>query len=263
MTMDSAVDRRPAQPEGPRRLSIPPQHGAWAFLALPLVLGLLISGVTWAGVLFAVTWVLAYPAAYYLGRALTVRIRRGTWSRIACRERDAAVPWTVAAGVGALVLAVRQPWLVFVAVLLMGLWWVSIRLALAGRERGFGNDLLLVGQAVVALPLMWVISIGSWPIPASIWWAAAICATYFVGSVIHVKSLIREADDRRWHHADMGFHVIALAWGLLSPWLLLPFGVALVRAALMRPGLRPGVIGVVELLVSLLVLAATLLAVRG
>ena len=242
-------------------MSIPPQHGAWAFLALPLVLGLIIGGGTWPGALFAVTWVLAYPASYYLGRALTTRIRRGTWSRIARREWNAAVPWLAAAGTGALVLAVRQPWLAIVAVVLGVLWWISIRLALAGRERGFGNDLLLVAQAVVALPLMWVISTGSWPIPASIWWAAAICATYFVGSVIHVKSLIREADDRRWHHADVGFHVITLVWGLLSPWLLIPFGVALVRSAVMRPGLRPGVIGAVEIVVSLLVLAATLLAV--
>ncbi len=260
--MDSLVDSRPNRRGGRLRLSIPPQHGAWAFLALPLVLGLAISGVTWAGALFTVTWVLAYPASYYLGRALTVRIRRGNWSRIARRELDAAVPWAVLAGVGAVVLAVRQPWLAVVAIALAGLWWVSVRLSLAGRERGFGNDLLLVGQAVVALPLMWEISTGSWPVPTSIWWATAICATYFVGSVVHVKSLIRESDDRRWHRSDLGFHIVALAWGLLAPWLLVPFGVALVRSAVMRPGLRPGVIGAVELVVSLLLLMATLVSVR-
>lgn len=259
--MGSATDDRPDHRHGSRRLSIPPQHGAWAFLALPLILGLAISGLTWPGVLFAVTWVLAYPASYYLGRALTIRIRRGNWSRIARRELEAAVAWVAAAGVGALVLAVRQPWLVIVAIVLGGLWWVSVWLSLVGRERGFGNDLLLVGQAVVALPLMWVISTGSWPVPASIWWAAAICASYFVGSVIHVKSLIRESDDRRWHLADVGFHFVAVVWGLLSLWLLVPFGVALGRSAVMRPGLRPGVIGAVEIVVSLLVLIATLVSV--
>jgi len=138
---------------------------------------------------------------------------------------------------------------------------VSIKLSLAGRERGFGNDVLLVGQSVVALPLMWVISTGSWSVPASIWWAATICATYFVGSVIHVKSLIREADDRRWHRADVAFHIVALAWAAMSFWLLVPFAVALVRSLVMRPGLRPGVIGGVEIVVSLLVLIATLMSV--
>ena len=45
----------------------------------------------------------------------------------------------------------------------------------------------------------------------------------------------------------------------MSPWLLLPFGVGLVRAVIMRPGLRPAVIGMVEIVMSLLVLAGLLL----
>ena len=80
-------------------------------------------------------------------------------------------------------------------------------------------------------------------------------------SVIHVKSLIRESDDRRWHVANIGYHVVALAWGLYSPWLLLPFGVALVRAVVLRPGMAAARIGAVEAVVSVLVVVATLLAV--
>lgn len=249
-----------ARPARGRQLAVPPQHGAWAFLALPLILGLALSSLTWAGVCFAVTWVLAYPASYYLGRALTIRIRRGQWSRLARRELGYAVPWAVGAGIGALVLVVRQPVLLLVGVLLAALWAVSVWLATVGRERGFGNDLLLVGQAVVALPLLWVITTGSWQIPADVWLAAAVCATYFVGSVIHVKSLIRESDDIRWRRANIAFHLAALAWGLAAPILLLPFAAALARSIAMRPGLRPGVIGVVEIVISLLVLTAVLLA---
>ena len=43
-----------ARPARGRRLAVPPQHGAWAFLALPLILGLALSSLTWAGVCFAV-----------------------------------------------------------------------------------------------------------------------------------------------------------------------------------------------------------------
>lgn len=252
---------RPRSTDRPR-LAIPPQHGAWAYLALPLLLGLVISGWTWLGGLFALTWVLAYPVSYYGSRALTTRIRRGSWSRIAIRERANAVPWAVAAGVGALVLVAARPWLLAVGVVLTGLWWVGMRLALAGRERGIGNDLLLVGQSLVALPLVWAIT-EPLPIPAAIWWATLVCAVYFVGSVIHVKSLIREADDRRWRVADVGFHVAALAMGLLSPWLLVPFAGALVRSLALRPGAKPGVIGAVETVESVLVAVFTLVAVGG
>lgn len=259
MTTSPDVDRRS---RSRARLQIPPQHGAWAFLAVPLILGLAISGVTWPGVLFAVTWVLTYPASYYLGRAVAVRSRRGEWSRIAKRERAAAVPWTIMATVGALVLVVRQPVLVVVGLALAVAWWISVLLAVAGRERGFGNDVLLVAQSVVALPLMWFVTTGDPVIPTSIWLAVGVCATYFVGSVIHVKSLIREADDRRWRFANIGFHIVALAWGAVAPVLLIPFGIGLARSLVMRHPLRPGVIGAVEIVVSVAVVAAVLVAVN-
>lgn len=246
-----------------RRLAIPPQHGAWAFLALPLVLGLVLAGVTAEGLLFSVVWVLAYPASYFLGRAVTVRWRRGNWSRIARRERDAAVPWAVPALAGGVVLVAVRPWLAVVAAALAAAWVVSIRLSLAGRERGFGNDVLLVAQSVVALPALWYVSTGGWDVPGDVWLATGVCATYFVGSVIHVKSLIRESDDRRWHVADVAFHVVTLLWAMVSVWLLLPFVTGVVRAVIMRPGLRPGVIGAVEIVMSVLILVAVLVTVAG
>jgi hypothetical protein len=253
------------------RLAVPPQHGAWAYLGLPLLIGLSLSGWTWLGVLFAVTWVLAYPASYFGARALTTRIRRGTWSRIARRERRDALPWTAAAGVGALFLVLARPWLVVVGVGLAALWAVGLRLALAGRERGFANDLLLVGQSLIALPLVWLISQPAFglsavaaslaDIPAGIWWATVVCAVYFVGSVIHVKSLIREAADVRWRQANLAYHVLALVTAALSWWLLVPFGATLARSVWLKPGAKPGLVGAVEVVISVLMLIFVLLAV--
>lgn len=252
------------------RLAVPPQHGAWAYLGLPLLIGLSLSGWTWLGVLFAVTWVLAYPASYFAARALTTRVRRGSWSRIAKRERRDALPWAAAAALGALVLMLARPWLVVVGLSLAALWGVSVWLALSGRERGFANDLLLVGQSLIALPLVWLItdpaiSLNAFAaslagIPAEIWAATGICAVYFVGSVIHVKSLIREAADVRWRRANLVYHVLALAVAGLSWWLLVPFGAALARSLWLRPGAKPGLVGAVEVMISVLMLIFVLLA---
>lgn len=243
----------------PRRLQIPNQHGAWAFLIVPLVLGFVVAGWSVPAGLFALAWMLAYPASYYLGRAVVIRWRRGIWSRLAKRELNNAVPWIVLAGVPSVVLLVLRPWLLAVGVLLAGLWSVSVWLTRIGHERGASNDLLLVTQAALAVPLMWAIGQDSWPDSAA-WEAAFICLVFFAGSVVHVKSLIREADDPRWARFSRVYHVAALGMGLLSPWLLLPFGVAAARAFLVPPGARPAVIGAVETVVSVLVVVGAALA---
>jgi len=248
------------------RLAIPGQHGAWAFLVIPLVLGFVITGWSAPAAVFSVAWVLAYPASYYLGRAVVIRWRRGTWSRLAKRELHDAVPWVVLAGIPSVVLLVLRPWLVWVGLVLAVLWAVSVWLTRTGHERGAGNDLLLVAQASIAVPLFWAIAtdtpglgIGD-PAASQAWLAAFICLVFFTGSVLHVKSLIREADDRRWAIASRAFHVAALAMGLISPWLLLPFGAAAVRAFVVPQGSRPAVIGAVEIVVSVLVVVGGALA---
>ncbi len=241
------------------RLQIPNQHGAWAFLIVPLVLGLLLAGWSVTAGLFALAWVLAYPASYYLGRAVVIRWRRGTWSRLAKREWGYALPWIVVAAVPSLALVVLRPWLVVVGLVLGVLWFVSVWLTRTGHERGASNDLLLVTQAALAVPLLVAVAWDSWP-DAAAWQAAFICLVFFAGSVIHVKSLIREADDPRWAVFSRVYHVAALGMGLLSPWLLLPFGAAAIRAFAVPPGSRPGVIGAVETVVSVLVVLGAALA---
>lgn len=248
------------------RLAIPGQHGAWAFLVIPLILGFVIVGWSVPGAVFSVAWVLAYPASYYLGRAVVVRWRRGNWSRIARRELNDAVPWAVLAAIPSLILLVMRPWLVWVGVVLGLLWAVSVWLTRTGHERGASNDLLLVAQASLAVPLFWGIAtdtpdLGIGDAAAlDAWTAALICLVFFAGSVIHVKSLIREADDRRWAIASRIYHVLALWMALISPWLLLPFGASAIRAFAVPPGSRPAVIGAVEIVVSVLIVVGGALA---
>lgn len=255
------------QPKTKRRLAIPGQHGAWAFLVVPLLLGFVVVGWSGPGALFALAWVLAYPASYYFGRAVVVRWRRGSWTRLAKRELRDAVPWMVLAAVPSLVLLVLRPWLLWVGAVLAVLWAVSVWLTRTGHERGASNDLLLVAQASLAVPLMWGIATDTPDLgvgeasAADAWTAAFICLVFFTGSVLHVKSLIREADDRRWAVASRVFHVCALAMGLISPWLLLPFGAAAIRAFAVPRSSRPAVIGAVEIVVSVLVVVGGALTV--
>jgi len=239
--------------------AVPRQHGAWAFLAVPLLVGLALSGWSLIGVWFAIGWLLAYPASYYLGRAVVVRWRRNSWTRAARRALQRAAPWAAGAAVIASVLVLLRPWLLPVGGALAMAWVASLWLSRHGRERGMANDLLLVSQAALAVPLLVAVSIDGVP-PQEAWLAGGVVLVFFVGSVLHVKSLIRGSGDRRWALASRGYHGAALAVGLVSPWLLLPFGTAAVRAFAVPPGTRPAVIGAVEAGVSALVVVGVALA---
>lgn len=261
----SVARGRARRPERPWRPIPPPQHGAWAFLVVPVLVGFAIAGASPAGWLLLVAWVCAYPVGYYGGRALTARVRRGRWTRLARRELARALPWLVLTALAGLPLVVTRPWLLLAALALGALWMLGLWVAARRGERSMSNDLLLVGQAVAAVPLTVAVVaspsalIGDLLEPTIT--GTALCAAYLAGSVIHVKSLLREADDRRWHALDLGWHAIVLVVAaLIAPWWALGFAPALARAVVMRPGLRPGVIGGIEAVVAALMVLAAFLA---
>ena len=85
---------------------------------------------------------------------------------------------------------------------------------------------------------------------------------YFTGSLLYVKTMIRERGDAGYLRTSIGFHVLALvAAGLLTPALLVPFSWFLARAVIL-PRRRPSVkqVGLLELAGSLLLAGVLLVA---
>ncbi|MCB0916218.1 MAG: YwiC-like family protein [Actinobacteria bacterium] len=247
---------------------IPPQHGAWAFLVVPLAVGFTTVSFSWVALLFGAAWIVAYPVGYFGGRALATRIRRGSWTRLARREAGRAVPWAVALAVLGVPLVVLRPWLVAVAVVVATIWGVSLLITLRESERALSNDVVLVVLSMVAVPTVWAISVaepGGWPelppLPVAVGWATAATGVFLFGTVLHVRSLLREAGNRRFHWLSVGYHVVALVgFALVTPWWVVGFTPALVRAVALRPGLRPAVIGAIESVMSLFFVIAAVLA---
>lgn len=251
---------------------IPPQHGAWAFLVVPLLVGRAAAEVTpgrasW-GWLFALAWVAAYPISFFGGRALSIRAKRGSWSRLARRELSRALPWCgllVAAG---LPLAITSPWLLLLAGLLGVVWLGSRVLAARAGERSLVNDAALLVQSLFAVPVMaalltgpgWNAAVAVWADP-TVWVGTTAAGAYLFGTVMHVKTLLRRAGDRNFRRISVSFHaIVTCASMVVSPWWLLGFGPALVRAVVIRPGLRPPVIGGYEAISAVLFVIAAFLA---
>ena len=247
-------------------MKFPKQHGAWAFLIVPLLLGSLLGSGNWLGFVFALTWIAAYPVSYFGGRAFLTRVRRGAWTARARDELRSALPWVTVTLTGAITLVAMRPWILLPGAVIAALWSVSIYLSWLGRERGIINDLLLVTLASIAPLLMYSVANNQHSLsllPHSIWIAALVSLLFFVGSVLHVKALIRGVKDHRWHIASVGFHiavVTALLLSMSSWWLAFPFTIALGRTIVMKPGLRPGKIGAIETVIALLVVICTVTA---
>ena len=242
----------------PRTRYLPPQHGAWAFLGLPVLLALPVTPPSPLLLALAVAWVAAYPASYAaLG---LVRARRPE------RFRRPLLVWSLLALAAALVLVWARPWLLLVGVGYLLLFTVNLAHARRNDERALLNDAVFVLECALMVVVTWAVGAGgrSWTpppldaVPTQVWVLAVTCALVLAGSTLHVKSLVRERRDPRFARAS---RVLALAglpmaaglatwWGIPSGlWLLLPFVLMAGRsmAAGRLASARPARIGLVEL----------------
>jgi len=260
--------RRPGRRRKPSY--IPPQHGAWAFLALPLALGA--TMVSWTPLLapLAIMWVAAYPLSY--AAFGLVRAKRAE------RFRAPFAVWGAVVAPLAVLLLIWRPWLVWVGLGYVVLLIVNLVYARRNDERSLVNDAVFVVECAGMVAVTWAVGAGaqSWTppaldsVPAQVWILSIICALVLAGSTLHVKSLIRERRDPRYSQASRVFALacvlasLALAgwWGLPGGlWLVVPFLALAVRAfAVPGRSLRPGAIGVIELMCFVLVVAAAILA---
>ncbi len=249
-----AATRRPAG-------WVPQQHGAWAMIVVPFLAGLVLSArvrpLDLGDVTLGLTWLVGYFA--FSAGVLALKA--------APRRRPAYYPALVTyAGVaGALGLATLWfkgwallSWVPVYAVLI----GVSLWLASTKRERAALSGVLTI---VASCGLMAVLRLapGS-PAPTPSEWSAMVVVTaYFVGTVFHVKALIRERGNPKAANRSLLFHtivlwmmVIAFTTGWLTwPWLI--FALALVARSWFMPKSppRPAAIGAVEIVLSAAVLA--------
>ena len=242
---------------------VPDQHGAWAMLTLPLVVGVWLAGPDRSHLPLAAFWLVGYLAYFATGRWLRARRRR--------RDLPPVVVYASAAGALGLVTVAAAPhlvrWLPLFLPLLAASGWLTLR----GAERSLANDAVTVVAACLMAPVAFDAGGGSeWD---ALWVAFGVLTAYFLGTVLYVKTMIRERGRAGYVRSSVAYHLAGglaagglVAAGWQSPWLVVVWSGLAARAALGpalnrrrdRP-LRPVVVGVGEIVASVLV-TATLLA---
>ncbi len=229
------------------RRFLPPQHGAWAMLLLPWLVGTIVAGFRWLHVPLLLAWLTGYLTSYY--GLLAVKTRRP--GKVRAQLWVYGVPTVVLA---VLVIALR-PAVLWYAPAYGVLLAVNVAYAARRDDRALLNDLALVAQS--CLMVFVCATVAGAPLRELVVPFAAVTA-YFVGVVVHVKGLIRERDNPRYRWASVSFHLVAF---IASLWfgvaLAVVFGLLALRAiALAGRQLRPGVLGIVEIAASLALLGA-------
>ena len=203
--MSSSATRAPA-PRRRRRLPrgwVPDQHGAWAMLAVPFLLGAAAAGGAWIHVPLALLWCCGYLAFYAVGQWLR--------SRRKARYLPPARAYVLACAPLGLAVAVAQPGLarwvpVFVPLLAVSLWCSHRR-----KDRSLLNDAVAVLAACLMLPVAFDAATGPgdprWP---AVWIATALVLAYFLGTVLYVKTVIRERGSRAYRALSAGYHLVTV-----------------------------------------------------
>ncbi|MEZ5094179.1 YwiC-like family protein [Nocardioides sp.] len=234
---------------------VPNQHGAWAMLASPLLVGVLAGGPAWVHLPLTAFWFAGYLAFFATGLWLKSGRRARWWPPV-----RAYIPLATALG---LVVLLADPGLLvwapgFALPLGVGLWASARR-----RER----DLLVGLTTVVGSSLMTVVAYAAGPGPGPdgdlgrAWLLALVQVLYFGGTVFYVKSAIRERGNVAFLRLSVVVHALAtLAVLPLSWWLAGVFATLTARAAVVPPrGVSPKALGLGEVVGTVVVGVVSLL----
>lgn len=224
-------------------------------LLVPFILGTFSATPSWRSLLLLVAWLAAYLTSYFALRwQKTRRLRHG-----GVRFRTPMLVYAAVLATSGAALVASEPWLLAAALAFLPFELLAAVLALRGRERSLVSGLASATAASLMAPVSYRIADGDDRQLALLLFTVSWLA--LAGAVLHVKSCIRERDDRRYRWASISFHVVALglaAW--TAPWLALPFGYLLIRAVgVPQHGWRPARIGAAEIVGSLLVVVTALI----
>lgn len=228
------------------------EHGAWAFLVVPWAAGLAPPG----GSLAQLVLLVATVAGYLAANAAT------PWLRGRGGPGAPTMVYGLLCAASTAVLLVDDPGLIRYGVLLLPLLGVVAWQTRRGRARSLVSGIASMTAAAATSVICYDLGGGA-PSAQTAWVLFAGCWLFFVGSLLHVKSLIRERGDARFRRLSHGYALVALPAALaVDPWLVPAFAVAAVRAWLpVLRTVRTPIVGAVEAGCSLLLLGCLALAV--
>lgn len=232
-----------------RRL-VPPQHGAWAMLLVPYAVGVLIAGPVPVHLPLLTAWLAGYLCSYFALLAIkTSRPRRFLLQ---------LTGYGTVTAVSGLVVVIARPEVLVAAPVFAVLIGVNAWYARRQDERALASGLASVVMSCLMVPVAGLAA----GVPLNLLADAFVAVLlYFTGTLLYVKTMIRERDDPVYLRASIAFHAVALAVATAVEVRLAPlFAALLLRATVLpRRRLAPMQVGLIELVAAITLIALLVL----
>ena len=231
------------------RTWLPNQHGAWAMLITPVLVGALLADVRVVHFVLLIAWLGAYCANFFV--MLSFKTHR--WHRY----RAQLAAYGAVAGIGGVLVLLDRPSLLLLSMVAVPVFLINLYFVRTRNERAWLNDVsgILLAGVVGFAAFRLGYSGSDATVVREAGQAIAIVCAYFVGTVFYVKTIIRERGSARWLQMSIAFHVVfAATLLLLQSWFVAAVALlALVRAALVPSrGWTPKQVGLLEVLFTVL-----------
>lgn len=204
---------------------LPRQHGAWAMLFLPFIVGVALRVQEGHFNIFAVPLLLLWLVGYFAFYDLSLWLKARNKTRYV---RPLQVYGGLSAVLGAIVLwlepALIQWGIVYAPLLSIGLWqaWKKDESALLGRIMTVIAACLICAVTFSDGLFPFLQGLQTNPAFARAAMATAILTLYFVGTVFYVKTMIRERGEKGFLAYSVGYHAVIT---LLATWAAITQGV--------------------------------------
>lgn len=251
-----------------QHLRLPKEHGAWAMLYVPFVLGVAVAGSISLPVLLLL---LAISALFISRESLLVWWRarkRGKEAREAGKLLAIYLLLAILCGLP-LLLIWRFVWLLPLGLIGAALLVFNSQQGAQLAERSLGNELLAIGGLTLTAPAAFYVASGQWGSTA--FWLWLLSALYFVSSVFYIKLRVyrlnprKQLEQRRAWRSCAAYHSFLLVallalvlTGNLSLFAFIAFAPVLARTlwSLFKPVTQVNLkrAGILEIIYSLIFL---------
>lgn len=217
---------------------IPNQHGAWAMLLLPVLAGLAVTEAAAVHIPLILGWLTVYLFSFPVLQWVKTK-KAARYKKPVMVYGSLLVPLIV-------VIGWLEPRLMIYALLILPFFAVNLFFAKAKNERALINDIAAV--FVFCSFVFPVMLAGGTALREGVLLFVSLFL-YFTGTVLYVKTIIRERNNPRYYKASLLFHTAAAGIAfMIDPVLLIPFSVLLVRAAVLpKKGINAKQSGMIEI----------------